>query len=101
MPTFTPPATSNEVPGLAADTRGPARRLFAWSGGQPRARNFYIVDGALTEIDPTATYTADGSVNQTGTERITRWFQSGTGPFSVTDAEATIITAAGFGAYLS
>ena len=101
MATFTPPANASEVPGLAADTRGPARRLFRLAGGQPRARNFYIVDGALTEVDPTATYNADGSLNQTGTERITRWFQSGTGPFTVTAAEHAIISTAGFRANLT
>lgn len=101
MSTFTPPANAQEVPGFDASATGMQKRLMRHTRGNPRARNFYIVDGVLTETDPVATYNADGSLALTGTERITRWFQSGTGPFTVTAAEATIITTAGFGAYVS
>ncbi len=101
MATFTPPANATEVPGFDADASPMAKTMFRYHGGRPRARNFYIVGSTFTEVDPSASYNADGSMNQDALQRTTRFFQSGTGPFTVTSAEAALITTAGYGAYLS
>ena len=102
MATFTPPANTSEVPKVDASARGLPRRMFQRGGGNPRGRNFYIVDGTtFTEEDPVATYNSNGSLNQEGSARVTRFFQSTTGPFTVSTAEAALITTAGFGAYLT
>ena len=83
------------------DATGLQRRWAKLASGNPRARNYWIVDGVFTEDDPQATYNSDGSLALDGLQRVTRFFQSGGGPFTVTSAEATMITTAGFGAYLS
>lgn len=101
MSTFTPPANANEVGSIDADTPALARRLLRWHGGNPRARNVYILDGTtVTENDPVATYNADGSVNQYPEERVTRFFQ-GAASHTVNAAEVTLLTDAGFGANIT
>lgn len=96
MATFSPPVNANEVGAFDADTPPLARRLLRWHGGNPRARNVYILDGTtVTENDPTATYNADGSVNQYPEDRVTRFFQGG-GTHTVNAAESALLTAAGY-----
>ena len=94
MPTFTPPVDTGQAG--VADPRLP-RHVNRWFRGNfSRARNVWIVDNATAQdSQPSATYNADGSLNQTGLERTTRFFQGGV-TYTVTDAEQTILTAGGF-----
>lgn len=96
MSTFTPPANATEVPGLELTTRGPARRLMRWYGGGPRGRNvYYLSDGTVTETDPDSVnvfwLAEDGSPYVEMT-----WWGSTATPYTLTSAQATALTAAGY-----
>lgn len=73
-------------------------RLFRrrFRGNFSRARNVWIVDGTTAQdYQPSASYNSDGTVNQTGLERTTAFFQGGVS-YTVTAAQATILTTGGF-----
>jgi hypothetical protein len=96
MSTFTPPQNATEVPGLAADTRGQARRCFQNHGGSPRGRNvFYFSDGTVSETEPdchTTFWTAtDGSPYV-----VQAWWGSTDQAYTLTSAQATALTNAGY-----
>jgi hypothetical protein len=75
--------------------------LFARYASYDQAINVYILtDGSVTEDFPAATYTADGAVVLRGDERVAHGFVGG-GSQVVTDAEAAILTAAGYAENLS
>jgi hypothetical protein len=61
-----------------------------------RGRNVFIVDGVASEDEPTATYNADGTLNETAAERIQRVFWGGHAAEPVTAEEEVILEAAGF-----
>jgi len=91
MPTFQPP-TANRTPLAPPGTRGLERRLF---------RHYRALKKGITVIQR-----ADGSwitkeyPNQTELDTAKRYYLGGH-VYTVTQAEADILTAAGFGAYLS
>lgn len=91
-----PPVNETEVPGVAADTRGPARRLMSWSGGNPRGRNvYYLSDGTVTETDPDSSNVfwtaAEGSPYV-----VQFWQGCPAEPYTVTSEQATALTSAGY-----
>ena len=101
MATFTPPTEETVPPAFPPNSpewnANPlGNRLMSHYGNGTRGRNVFIVDGVATENEPAATYNADGSLDQTAAERITRVFFGGHGPQSVTAAERTILEAAGY-----
>jgi hypothetical protein len=74
-----------------------ARRLFAHYETTEQAKNIYILtDGTVTEFTPPATYDANGDLLLLPHERVAHAFVGGGGPVAVTDAEATILTDAGY-----
>lgn len=96
MSTFTPPANSTEVPGVAADTRGMARRLFRHHGGNPRGRNvYYLSDGTVTETDPDSRSVFWTRAEGTPYVEVT-WWGSTADAYTVTAAQASALTTAGY-----
>lgn len=97
MASFTPPMNATEVPAVAADTRGPARRLLRWHGGNPRGRNVYFLsDGTVTETDPDGqtVFWTDRGDGSTFVEQA--WWGSTASPYEVTAEQAAALTAAGY-----
>ena len=82
---FTPP-TDNVTPPILPDTKGLAFLLFRHYASTARGRNVFIINGTtVTEADPL------------GTDTVNRAFYGGHGPYTdVTDAEAALLTAAGY-----
>lgn len=92
--TFTPP-TSDDTPRLEANTRGPAARLFSFFPAHRRGLNLYkYATGAYSQDDPINT-SAELSTDVAPT--ITYY---GGHVYTVSDAEAAALTAAGYGANL-
>lgn len=92
--TFTPPVVTGQSGPVDPQARGFINRWFR--GDFSRADNVWIVDGtAAQNYQPQSTYNSDGSLNQDGLQRTTAFFQGGA-TYTVTDAEATILNAAGF-----
>lgn len=59
--------------------------------------NVYILtDGTVTEDFPPSTYDTDGTLLLRGDERVAHAFVGGGGPVTVTAAEATLLTNAGY-----
>ena len=93
MTTFTPPNT-NSYSLCPPDGDPLARRLMRFHGSEPRGENVYIINGTtVTTNDP------DG-VTVTW-DMVTHVFWGGHVGETVTAAEATLLTDAGFGAYLT
>jgi len=96
MPTFTPPVMVDAVPNSGPSDPPWVQRAMSHFARVDRAKNVWIVDNATAQdYAPDSTYTAEGSVLQTGLERTTRFFQGGA-VYTVTDAEAAILVAGGF-----
>lgn len=95
MPTLTLPTELRPTSALDADPL--ANRLWRHYAPLVAQRNVLILtDGTVTEDLPPATYNDDGSLNETPEERIAAIFWGGCGPWTVTDAQATLLTAAGY-----
>lgn len=72
------------------------QRAMAHFSRGDRAFNVWIVDNATAQdYQPTTTYNSDGTVNQTGSERTNAFFQGGI-TYTVTAAQAAILTGSGF-----
>lgn len=95
--TFTQPRAATTPPVQVRGEDDPiTNRLFRHYPPSLQAVNVYILtDGTVTEEFPASTYNADGSLALKGEERIARAF-TGTGPHTITDAEAAILTGAGY-----
>jgi len=88
MATFIPP-TDNFVPSIAVDTDGIGLLLFRYFAPTARGRNVYkLVDATFTENEPADFATIDTTYH--GGHSIT-----------ITTSEATALTAAGYGAYIT
>jgi hypothetical protein len=73
-----------------------APKLRNFLGHFSQAYNVWIVDGTTAQsYQPSASYNADGTLNQTGLERTTAFFQGGIS-YTVTAAQATILTNGGY-----
>lgn len=96
MSTFVCPKMVSAVPN--AGPRDPilVQRCMSHFSRGDRYYNVWIVDNLTAQnYQPTATYNSDGSLNQTGLERTNAFFQGGI-TYSVTAAQATILTNSGF-----
>lgn len=96
MSTFTPSAYA-EVPPFAVDTDGPARRLFRHFSAGQRGRNvYYLSDGTVTEVDPDSetVYWEDPGDGSTYVAQM--WWGSTASAYTVTSAQATALTDAGY-----
>lgn len=78
----------------------PARMLLRWHGGNPLGRNIWILDDD-TAVDeaPQAVY-VNGVMTRDGEDRVVRFLQGGVS-HEVNAAEVTILTASGFGGFVS
>lgn len=96
MATFTPPVDqANDTTSLEADPL--ANRLFRHYEPIYAGRNVFILtDGTTTEEWPPATYNSDGSLALMPEERVSAAFYGGHGAYTVTSAQATILTNAGY-----
>lgn len=97
MSTFTPPADL-VVPSLNPDVQGLPRRALRSAIGVAKTRNVFLYDSDTIAIDgamPPASYNSDGSLHQTGLERLSAAFYGGT-TYTVTATQAATLTAAGF-----
>jgi hypothetical protein len=92
---FTPP-TTDDVPRLEADTRGPAALLFSRYARHRRGVNIYkYADGSYSTVDPVhLSAEVAGDVAP-----VTTYY--GGHIYTVTDTEAAALAAAGFGANLT
>lgn len=94
MATFTPPTETYPV---TVRGKHPLNRLMAHYGSATRGRNvFYLSDGTVTETDPdsiTVFWTNQGN----GLPYVVQaWYGSVASPYTVTSAQATALTAAGY-----
>lgn len=90
MPSFTPP-TVDDVPRILPDSRGPGMLLMRHFSELPRGRSVVKIAGVYTTVDiPTTDQLTAAGVE--GTD----WFLGGHGPYTVTDAVGTALTAAGY-----
>lgn len=93
MATFNPP-TVNDLPGINPDSKGLARKLFRYYGGNPRGRSVVLVNGHWTTMD----YPLSESFVQ-GKDGVD--FFLGGHIYTVTSAQAAALTADGYGANLT
>jgi len=105
LPTFTPP-TDNIVPTVDLDERDRRRNplgnaLMRHFARGPRGRNvFLLTNNTVTEQQPANWVDANtGSTNAGEVNTLKTWYGGHSHP--ITDAEATILTAAGYGAYIT
>lgn len=101
MPTFTPPANATEDPPVDEDATPIQRALFRHYRGRPVGRNVYLYsDGTVSEVDPDGLHTfarqEEGSPYAQGKSKTAAFFQGGTGPYTITAAQATLLTNAGY-----
>lgn len=109
MATFTPPANATEVPPVlpVGDPEQSALgfRLFRFYRARPAGRNVYMYKagsvsatafGRVTETDPTSTYNSSGVATSNGWDDIEIVFYGGHGAVTVTSAQATALTNAGY-----
>lgn len=104
MATFTPPA-DNLVPPIAVDSRDVtdplAQKLFRYYKSRPRGRNVFILtNNTVTEDLPASSYNADGTLNTEAWSQVSRVFYGGHIGYQISASEQSILTAAGYGAYI-
>jgi hypothetical protein len=94
VPTFTAPIDPNMVPPYAVDTDPLIARCLRHFASGSQGRNVYLLrSGAVTEVDP------DGNVIHWSD--VAHTFYGGHVGEPITAAEAALLTAAGYGAYIS
>lgn len=89
MPTFMPPIEPySQVD--ESHPRGLAYRLMRYFGTMDRGRNVFLLkNGTVTETDPDSRTVLWSDVD-------TVWWGSAAEPYVVTDAQAALLTAAGY-----
>lgn len=114
MATFTCPVdTAGDPPvlpvGDPAQTAA-SYRLMRYYRSRPAGRNVYVYKagsisattfGRVTEVDPAASYDASGNLSSTGWQDIQVVFWGGHAPQSIDAAMVTVLTNAGYGAYIT
>lgn len=114
MATFTPPVDTSGVPpvlpeGDPAQSLG-AFRLMRYFSSRPAGRNVYIYKagsvsatafGRVTEVDPSASYDANGKLSSNGWDDIQVVFWGAHSPQTVDAAMAALLTTAGYAANLT
>lgn len=109
MPTFTPPNQDAVPPVLPPGTPGQTSlsyKLFSHYRMRPEGRNVYIYsDGSVSENDPDGNSTlwrdSDRTPDSLGAPTVTFVAYGGHDGVTVTQAQADLLTAAGYGAYIS
>lgn len=97
MATFTPPTNDTEVAGVPRGAWGAARRLAQLATGGPRGRNvFYLSDGSVTEADPDSRVVFWSNPGDGSTYVVQTWWGSTDQPYTVTSAQASALTTAGY-----
>lgn len=94
MSTFTPPV---EPYGQTVAGRHKLNRLMAYYGTMPRGRNvYYLSNGTVTETDPDSqtVFWADPGDGSVYVEQV--WYSAPQEPYTVTDAQADALVAAGY-----
>ena len=94
MATFTPPTETYPV---TVKGHHPLNKLMAHYVTNTRGRNvYYLSDGSVTETDPdsiTVFWTNQGNGS---TYVVQAWYGSVASPYTVTSAQATALTTAGY-----
>lgn len=71
------------------------RALFRHYRARPAGRNVYIYsNNTVSELDPDGETTF--TTRHEGTPYVTAFFQGGAGPYTITSAQATLLTNAGY-----
>lgn len=99
MPTFTPPADNIVGPTAVDDSECDplANRLMRFYRARPRGRNVFILtDNTVTENLPAATYASNGELIASAWDQVAATFWGGHAPYTVTAAQAALLTGAGY-----
>ena len=96
MPSFTPPV--DQANGLTERGADPlSNRLGRHLVPTYAGRNVFILDDdTVTEEWPPATYNADGTILQVPEDRVVVALYGGHGAYEVSDAQAVLLTDAGY-----
>lgn len=101
MPSFEAPAVDG-VPSILPSTRGLQRKLFRHYRSRPEGVNVFIYsDGTVSESEPNGSTALWREADRTGDTEptapyVTHVFWGGHEPEEVTEAEAALLTAAGY-----
>lgn len=105
MPTFTPPGLNDIPPTLPSGSIGQSHQafhLFKHYRNRPEGRNVYIYsDDSVSENDPdgnSTLWSEDYRMGDTDPDavEISACFYGGHGPYTITTAQATLLTNAGY-----
>ena len=98
MSTLTIPANATEVGGTPALAPPLTKRFMRLMAGGPRAQyNLWLyADGTVSQDEPQSTYALDGTISTYAYSNVKRFFQGGA-THTLTAAEVSLLTAAGYG----
>lgn len=101
MSTLTIPANATEVGGTTIGSPPLVRRFQRLMAGLPRAQyNLWLYnDGSVTSTEPQAVYSGSVPTTLAG-DNVKRFFQGGA-THTLTAAEVTLLTTAGYGSIIT